>query len=125
MALGAEGFAVTQFEDGLRIVGTVEIAGLRTPPNEKRAEILLDQAKLMFPTLECDEPRLWMGFRPSTPDGLPILGPVSNRPGIHLAFGHGQYGLSGGPPSGRLVAELIAGAKPHVDPGPYRIGRFR
>jgi glycine/D-amino acid oxidase-like deaminating enzyme len=67
----SRGFAVTQFEDGLRIVGTVEIAGLRTPPNEKRAEILLDQAKLMFPTLECDEPRLWMGFRPSTPDGLP------------------------------------------------------
>ena len=66
-----------------------------------------------------------MGFRPSFPDSLPVLGPVPARPGLHLAFGHGHYGLTAGPPSGRLVAALATGRPPPIDPTPYHVGRFR
>ena len=117
-------FGVTPMEDGLRVAGTVEIAGLDAPPDERRAKILVDHARRLFPALEAGEVRYWMGFRPSTPDSLPILGPVSGRPGLWLAFGHGHFGMSGGPPSGRLLACMITGAAPGIDPSPYAAQRF-
>ncbi len=119
------GFGVTPMEDGLRIAGTVEIAGLEAPPNEERAKILVGHAKRMFPALKGQQVRYWMGFRPSTPDSLPILGPAPGRAGLHFAFGHGHFGMTGGPPSGRLVARLIAGQAPGIDPAPYAAQRFR
>ncbi len=118
------GFGVTPMEDGLRIAGTVEIAGLDAPPNEERAKILVQHAKRMFPALQGGQVRYWMGFRPSTPDSLPILGPAAGRPGLHFVFGHGHFGMTGGPPSGRLVARLIAGQAPGIDPAPYAAQRF-
>lgn len=117
-------FGVTPMEDGLRVAGTVEIAGLDAPPNEERAKILVGHAKRMFPGLSGEKVRYWMGFRPSTPDSLPILGPVANRPGLHLLFGHGHFGMTGGPPSGRLVARMITGEAPGLDPAPYAATRF-
>jgi D-amino-acid dehydrogenase len=117
-------FFMTPMEDGLRIAGTVEIAGLDAPPNERRAKILVDHARRLFPGLQSNETRYWMGFRPSTPDSLPILGPVTGHPGLWLAFGHGHFGMSGGPPSGRLLARLIAGQQPGIDPAPYGVQRF-
>jgi len=117
-------FFVTPMEDGLCIAGTVEIAGLDAPPDERRATVLVDHARRLFPALEAGEVRTWMGFRPSTPDSLPILGPVAGHPGLYLAFGHGHFGMSGGPPSGRLLARLIAGAAPGIDPAPYGAQRF-
>jgi glycine/D-amino acid oxidase-like deaminating enzyme len=119
------GFGVTPMEDGLRIAGTVEIAGLDAPPNEERAKILVGHAKRMFPALKGEQVRYWMGFRPSTPDSLPILGPAPGRTGLHFVFGHGHFGMTGGPPSGRLVARLIAGQAPGIDPAPYAAQRFR
>jgi D-amino-acid dehydrogenase len=118
------GFAVTPMEDGLRIAGTVEIAGLDAAPNEERAKILVGHAKRMFPALTGEKVRYWMGFRPSTPDSLPILGPAQGHAGLHFAFGHGHFGMSGGPPSGRLVARLITGQAPGLDPAPYAAQRF-
>jgi D-amino-acid dehydrogenase len=117
-------FFMTPMEDGLRVAGTVEIAGLDAPPDERRAKILVDHARRLFPALEAGEVRFWMGFRPSTPDSLPILGPASGHPGLWLAFGHGHFGMSGGPPSGRLLARLITGAAPGLDPSPYAAQRF-
>jgi D-amino-acid dehydrogenase len=118
-------FSVTPMEDGLRIAGTVEIAGLDAPPNEERAKILVGHAKRMFPALKGEKVRYWMGFRPSTPDSLPILGPAPGRAGLHFVFGHGHFGMSGGPPSGRLVARLITGQAPGIDPALYAVQRFR
>jgi glycine/D-amino acid oxidase-like deaminating enzyme len=118
------GFFMTPMEDGLRVAGTVEIAGLDAPPDERRAQILVEHARRLFPGLQAGEVRYWMGFRPSTPDSLPILGPVQRRPGLYLAFGHGHFGMSGGPPSGRLLARLIAGQTPGIDPSPYDARRF-
>jgi glycine/D-amino acid oxidase-like deaminating enzyme len=117
-------FFMTPMEDGLRVAGTVEIAGLDAPPDERRAKILVDHARRLFPALQASEVRYWMGYRPSTPDSLPILGPVTGHPGLHLAFGHGHFGMSGGPPSGRLLARLIAGRSPGIDPAPYSAQRF-
>jgi glycine/D-amino acid oxidase-like deaminating enzyme len=73
-------FDVTPMEDGLRVAGTVEISGLDAPPNEERAKILVQHARRMFPALTGTQVRYWMGFRPSTPDSLPILGDVPGRP---------------------------------------------
>jgi glycine/D-amino acid oxidase-like deaminating enzyme len=117
-------FGVTPMEDGLRVAGTVEIAGLQAPPNEERAKVLVQHAKRMFPALRAEKVRYWMGFRPSTPDSLPILGPSAGRPGLHFVFGHGHFGMTGGPPSGRLVARLITGQAPGLDPAPYAAQRF-
>jgi D-amino-acid dehydrogenase len=100
-------FGVTPMEQGLRVAGTVEIAGLDAPPDERRAKALLANVRTMFPDVNTDGHRFWMGFRPSTPDSLPIVGEVAGRPGLFLAVGHGHFGMTGGPPSGRLVSQLI------------------
>jgi glycine/D-amino acid oxidase-like deaminating enzyme len=118
-------FGVTPMEDGLRVAGTVEIAGLDAPPNEERAKALVQHARRMFPSLTGAQVRYWMGFRPSTPDSLPVLGPAPGRPGLHFAFGHGHFGMTGGPPSGRLVARLVTGQPPGIDAAPYAVQRFR
>jgi D-amino-acid dehydrogenase len=65
-----------------------------------------------------------MGFRPSMPDSLPVLDQAPGLPGLFLAFGHGHFGLTGGPPSARLVAQLVNGTKPGIDPAPYACTRF-
>jgi glycine/D-amino acid oxidase-like deaminating enzyme len=100
-------FGVTPMEQGLRVAGTVEIAGLDAPPDERRAKALLANVRTMFPDVNTDGHRFWMGFRPSTPDSLPIVGEVAGRPGLFLAVGHGHFGMTGGPPSGRLLSQLI------------------
>ncbi len=100
-------FGVTPMEQGLRVAGTVEIAGLDAPPDERRAKALLANVRTMFPDVNIDGHRFWMGFRPSTPDSLPIVGEIAGRPGLFLAVGHGHFGMTGGPPSGRLLSQLI------------------
>ncbi len=120
----SRGFGVTPMEGGLRAAGSVEIAGLDAAPDERRAYILAGHARALFPGLQHGEPRIWMGHRPSTPDSLPVLGGVPGHPGLFLAFGHGHFGMTGGPPSGRLVSALVTGAAPALDPAPYGIGRF-
>ena len=120
----SRGFGITPMQGGLRAAGSVEFAGLDAAPDEQRAHILAGHARSLFPGLEHGEPRIWMGHRPSTPDSLPVLGGVPGHPGLFLAFGHGHFGMTGGPPSGRLVSALVTGATPAIDPTPYRVERF-
>ena len=114
---------------GLRLAGQVELAGLDAAPNWKRAEILRDFALTTWPDLPRDLPadrvKVWMGHRPSTPDGLPCIGPASGCPDVLHAFGHGHVGLTAGPATGKLVADLVAGRTPSIDPAPYTARRFR
>jgi D-amino-acid dehydrogenase len=124
MMIKDRGLALTSMEDGLRAAGTVEIGGLLAPPDERRAMLLVGHAKRIFPTLQSGEPRYWMGHRPSTPDSLPVLGEAPGWPGLFLAFGHGHFGMTGGPPGARLVSRLINGAPPGLDPAPYSSRRF-
>jgi len=118
------GFAVTPMEHGLRVAGTVEFAGLEAAPDERRATVLEGHAQRMFPGLHAGDRTIWMGFRPSLPDSLPVLGPAPGRPGLFLAFGHSHFGMTGGPPSGRVVARMMTGENPGLDPAPYAIQRF-
>jgi D-amino-acid dehydrogenase len=117
-------FGVTPMEHGLRVAGTVEIAGLEAPPDERRAQALLAHIRSMFPEVNTEGPRFWMGFRPSTPDSLPMLGEVTGRPGLFLAVGHGHFGMTGGPPSGRLVSRLINKEPTGLDASAYAPQRF-
>lgn len=118
------GFGLTSMEEGLRAAGTVEIAGLQAPPDERRAEVLVQHARRIFPTLQTGEPAYWLGHRPSSPDSLPFVGPVPGHDGLYLCLGHGHFGMTGGPPSGRLLARLVAAQPPGFDPAPYAVDRF-
>ncbi len=112
----------------LRIAGQVELATLDAPPDWRRAAILRDFALRTYPALPRDLPpervSVWMGNRPSIADGLPVIGPASGCADVVHAFGHGHIGLASGPLTGRLVADLVSGRLPVVDPAPFRPGRF-
>jgi D-amino-acid dehydrogenase len=113
---------------GLRLAGQVELAGLDAAPNWRRAEVLRDFARRVFPDVPADLPasrvKVWMGHRPSTPDGLPCIGPASGCPDIVHAFGHGHVGLTAGAATGRLEADLISGRQPAIDIAPFAAQRF-
>jgi glycine/D-amino acid oxidase-like deaminating enzyme len=117
-------FGLSPIEGGIRLAGTVEIAGLDAPMNEQRALILIRRAKTMLPALEVGEYSMWMGHRPSFPDSLPVIGEAPGHPRLFLAFGHGHSGLTGGPPTGRLIAQLIGGRQPSIDLAPFSPARF-
>ena len=121
--------AVTMTHGGLRVAGQVELAGLDAAPDWRRAEILRDFALRTFPGLPRDLPanrvKVWMGHRPSTPDALPVIGPARGCADVIHAFGHGHVGLAAGPVTGRLVADLLGGLQPVIDPAPYAASRFR
>jgi D-amino-acid dehydrogenase len=114
---------------GLRLAGQVELAGLDAPPDWRRAQVLLSFARKVYPGLPTNLPpeavQRWMGHRPSTPDGLPCLGPASGCRDVIHAFGHGHVGLTAAATTGKLVADLLAGRKPTVDLRPYAAARFR
>lgn len=120
--------SVTLTDRGLRCAGQVEIAGLAAAPNWKRAEILRDHLLRSFPRLPRDLPaeqvRVWMGHRPSMPDGLPCLGPAAGSADILLAFGHGHVGLVAGPRTARAAVALLAGRRPELPLEPFRPSRF-
>ncbi len=120
--------AITATKGGLRVAGQVELAGLDAAPNWQRARILRDHLLRTFPNLPQDLPedrvKLWMGHRPSTPDGLPMIGRASGCADVVHAYGHGHVGLAAGPITGRLVADLLAGGPTVIDPTPYAPQRF-
>jgi D-amino-acid dehydrogenase len=120
-----KGFGAAPLETGLRIAGSVEIAGLDHPPGRRREAALLKNAKELFPSLAFDSHAFWLGFRPSLPDSIPVLGECNRHPGLYIACGHGHTGLTAGAVSGRLISQLIAQTPPIVDPYPYRLSRFR
>jgi D-amino-acid dehydrogenase len=106
----------------------VELAGLEAAPNWKRAEVLLNFARRVYPglpaDLSLDKVKMWMGHRPSTPDGLPCLGLATGCADIVHAFGHGHVGLTAAATTGKVVADLVAGRSPPFDLTPYAASRF-
>jgi len=117
--------AVTPFEAGLRIGSMMEFVGRDTTIDRRRLAILTRTADryLREPTAGLSD-QAWFGWRPMTPDGMPLIGPSPRLPNVYLAAGHNMLGLSMAPATGKLVAELVTGASPHIDPTPYRVGRF-
>jgi D-amino-acid dehydrogenase len=131
--------AMTPTRGGLRVAGQVELAAVSAAPDWRRAELLAGFARRMFPALSGDAgtdaggvagvdaaspTSRWLGHRPSTPDGLPVIGPSPARPDVLHAFGHGHVGLAAAPATAELVADLLTGRSPAIDPQPYRPGRF-
>ena len=121
--------AITMTDGGLRCAGQVEIAGLDAAPDWRRAEVLRDHLLRCFPdlprTLSADRIQVWMGHRPSMPDGLPCIGPSRGSPDITYAFGHGHIGLVASARTGRLVAQLVAGRAPEIPVDRFDPARFR
>jgi D-amino-acid dehydrogenase len=115
---------VTPMEMGVRIAGQAEFAGIYAEPDYRRAEVLERHMKRMFPGVHSADKTQWMGRRPSMPDSLPVIGPSGKHRNVYYAFGHGHLGLCGGAPTGKLIADLLAGRKPGIDLAPYRVNRF-
>jgi D-amino-acid dehydrogenase len=117
------GFYMTPMAGGLRCAGTVELGGLDAPADPKRADAIERQARRLLP--DAGEKRSdWLGFRPSMPDSLPVLGPVAGRRGVWLNFGHGHLGLTLAALCGQVTADLVAGRDPGVDLTPFSAARF-
>ena len=128
--MDAEGkFVCTPMDGGLRLAGTVEFAGLEAAPDMRRAKNLLTLGQRLFPGLAASYPdeRLstWMGFRPSLPDSLPVIGRSHRSAEVIYAFGHGHVGIAGAARTGEIVADLVAGRQPSIDIGAFSPGRFR
>jgi D-amino-acid dehydrogenase len=117
-------FVLSPMACGFRITSQVEFAGLQAAPDFRRIRSLLPVAERMLPGLDTRETSVWMGCRPSLPDSLPVLGfsPRSER--VIYAFGHQHLGLTLGPASAQIVADLVAGRGPRIDLAPYRVDRF-
>jgi D-amino-acid dehydrogenase len=101
---------VTPMEDGLRVGGTVEIAGLIRPPDPRRAAVLARIARDSFAGLDDAPTRSWMGHRPCMPDSVPVVGPAAGQPGLWLAVGHGHLGLTDSVTTARFIADGLLGS---------------
>tara|TARA_B100000963_G_scaffold358300_1_gene382590 strand:+ start:450 stop:1709 length:1260 start_codon:yes stop_codon:yes gene_type:complete len=117
------GFGMTPMNQGLRAVGTVELGGLKNPPSEKRIEYVSNCAKELLPQLGKHEDE-WLGFRPTLPDFLPILGPSLKNKNIIYAFGHQHLGWTLGAITGKIVSGIVAGEKTNLNLDPYSSKRF-
>jgi D-amino-acid dehydrogenase len=125
ITLGEDKFVLSPLAVGLRIGGAAEFAGITAPANYKRSTALLTLARRALPGLREEGGTQWMGQRPSTPDGLPVIGRLPADPkGVVLAFGHGHLGLTNATGTAALVTALITGAEPPVNPAPFIVERF-
>jgi D-amino-acid dehydrogenase len=118
------GYCVTPMEQGIRITSGAEFAARDAPPTPVQFERLLPAARELFPIGETIEAEPWMGVRPCFADSRPVIGRAPGQRGLWLAYGHGHTGLTLGPATGRLIAEMMMGATPFCDPKPYGAERF-
>ncbi|MBO0126239.1 FAD-binding oxidoreductase [Agrobacterium sp. OT33] len=118
------GFVVTPLSSGIRVGGAVELGGLDLEPNFKRSEAMLKKAGRFLPGLKTEGGRQWMGFRPSMPDCLPVIGTARTTPSVIYAFGHGHLGLTQSAATARLVTQLANSEETAISVDPFRPGRF-
>ena len=117
------GFGITPMEQGLRVVGTVEFGGLKNPLSKSRIKNLINNAKYMLDGLpeHHDE---WLGFRPTLPDFLPVIGPSKKYKNVFYSFGHHHLGWTLGAISGKIISKMINNEKTNLDLQPYSSLRF-
>ncbi|MGN6808625.1 MAG: NAD(P)/FAD-dependent oxidoreductase [Trinickia sp.] len=119
-----KGYLLAPMARGIRLTTGAELALLDEPKTPDQLEAVEPIARDLFPLGERVDSEPWMGQRPCTSDMLPVIGPATRHPGLWFAFGHAHHGLTLGPVTGRLIADMVTGAKPFVDPRPFRIDRF-
>lgn len=120
----AKAFMVTPTAGGIRIGGTVEMAGIDAAPDYRRAKITVKRAREALPDLKVRETSEWMGHRPAFPDTVPVMSESAKHRNIFYATGHGHLGLTYAATNARLMGDLISGAAPPIDLTPYRVDRF-
>ncbi len=121
-----EGFVTTPLDTGDRVGGAVEFAGVAAPPDHRRTDAMVRRLKRFLPHLNGELPaQRWMGFRPSLPDSLPVIGHASRDRRIVYAFGHAHHGLTQAAVTAQMVGELIDGRPSGVDLKPFSAARFR
>lgn len=120
----ARAFMVTPTAGGIRVGGTVEMAGIDAAPDYRRSKVTVKRAKEALPNLQCEDFTEWMGHRPAFPDTVPVMSGSAKTRGLFYATGHGHLGLTYAATNARLMADLMTGATPPVDMKPYRVDRF-
>jgi D-amino-acid dehydrogenase len=118
------GYCLAPMDQGIRLTTGAEFAARGAAPTPVQFDRLLPAAQGLFPLGEPVETSPWMGSRPCFPDSRPVIGRAPGRSGLWLAYGHAHWGLTLGPTTGRLLAEMMTGATPFCDPAPYRAERF-
>jgi D-amino-acid dehydrogenase len=115
---------VTTMSGKLRLAGLLEFGGLDAKPSQMPIRTLIALISRMFPKLTFEQHTEWMGHRPALPDSLPVIGAVPGYSGLLAAFGHHHVGITSGPKTGRLMANLITGRQSQLDMSPYQVSRF-
>ncbi len=117
--------AIAPAGDRLRIGGIRQLAGMDRTTSHDRVDGMLRTVRRYLPRLERTQPvEVWTGLRPCTPDSLPFIGRADRYDNVYLACGHGHIGMGLAPAGGRLLAQLVAGERPDLDPAPFRVGRY-
>lgn len=121
-----EGFVTTPLDLGDRVGGAVEFGGTEAAADHRRSDAMIARLKRFLPHLDAGAPsRRWMGFRPSIPDSLPVIGQASGCNRVAYAFGHGHHGLTQAAVTAQMVADMLCGVEGIVDRTPFSPRRFR
>ena len=118
------GFVLAPMNRGIRLTTGVEFARRDAPPTPVQVQQALPRARALFPLAEAIDAKPWMGARPCLPDMLPVIGKAPRHDGLWFDFGHQHHGLTLGPATGRLLAEMMTGQAPFADPRPFAADRF-
>lgn len=123
--VSAGSFVMTPMEGRLRLAGIVELGGLEAEPSRAPFNLLRRHLSRVMPDLTWEETTEWMGHRPTLIDSVPVIGAVPGLEGAYMGVGHQHVGLTGGPKTGRLLAQMLSGKTPNLDMSPYALDRFR
>ncbi len=118
------GYLITPMTQGIRLTTGAEFAARDAPPTPVQFDRLMPKASELFPLGERADEKTWLGSRPCFADSRPVIGRAPHLPGLWLAIGHAHWGLTLGPVTGRLIADMMTGVTPFCDPAPYRAERF-
>ncbi len=124
LMLSAGKFVITPMKGRIRLAGILELGGLDTPPSKAPILFLERKFREAFPKVTWERTEEWMGHRPAPSDSIPVIGEVSGAKGVFAGFGHHHVGLTGGPKTGRLLAQLASGHNPNIDLASYSPMRF-
>jgi len=122
--VGSNGFLLAPMRAGIRVTTGAEFTRRGAAPTPVQLERALPIARSIFPLGDPVEPAAWMGVRPCMPDMMPVLGRAPGEAHLWCAFGHAHQGFTLGPTTGRLIAEMMTGDVPFIDPAPFRAERF-